>query len=247
MAKEAALRVLKGFGLERSALSARQVVGSTRIVTADPVVGGLPTHGWSTVLGIGPDGTVLSGSGMLAAPVKGAEEKVVGAATALARLNAASLVIAPSGCATDLPRENGRPAQTAPKAKTVPCGVCATDLPLTGQGEKPGEPEVVCARERPPAAPRTVTVDSVEFGLSLQYPRGTAALVPSWLFRVEPTAAGAAPYTVAQPASESWPGQPAAAPVPAPPVERPVEPPAAGSRSSPPPRPIPRTARRDGR
>ncbi|MER6913019.1 hypothetical protein ABT354_15230 [Streptomyces sp. NPDC000594] len=216
-AKEAARPVLKALGQPGAALTATEVVGATRVVRAEPVVGGLPTHGWTTELRIGPGGTVLGGTGHLAPLTRGEGTEVVPAAEALKRLNALSRVIAPSLCGVDLPLPLGTVARTAGKAAgkasrttagaalpaapaKIPCGVCATAVPLDGG---PGQ-ETVCTKGKPPAAPRPVPVVSAVFGLSLQYPEGAAALVPAWLFRAEPAAAGALPYTVVQPAAAGW-------------------------------------------
>ncbi|MFD2120672.1 hypothetical protein ACFSNO_15120 [Streptomyces cirratus] len=76
--------VLAGAGQADATLDARLTQGSVRVVTADPVIGGLPTQGWSSKVSVGPDGTVVAGSGELKAPVRAADEPVVGAVEALA-------------------------------------------------------------------------------------------------------------------------------------------------------------------
>ncbi|MEU9982988.1 hypothetical protein [Streptomyces sp. NPDC050856] len=169
-AKRAAAPVLAAVGQRDADLDATQRMGAVRVVNADPVVGGLPTYGWSTGVQIGPDGRVVGGSGRLKAPVAGDVYPVIGAAEALKRLNA------PSG--------DGRAG----------IGGCATPAPLTeGAG-----PATECGRSG--GAPKeTVTVTKAVFGLAAQFTGGREALVPSWLFEVEPKA-GAPSSTVTYPA-----------------------------------------------
>ena len=47
-AKAAAAPVLAALGQEDARLDATRCPGAVRVVTADPVVGGLPTYGWPT-------------------------------------------------------------------------------------------------------------------------------------------------------------------------------------------------------
>ncbi|MFI9624345.1 hypothetical protein [Streptomyces sp. NPDC052042] len=166
-AKAAATPVLKAVGQDGAALDARQVMGSARVVNADPVVDGLPTYGWSTGVQIGPDGDVVGGSGHLKAPEKGDSYPVISAGEALKQLNGSSSRTGRDsgigGCADPVPLEDGV------KAPEVRCGA-RTGAP---------EPE-----------PTTVTIDRAVFGLSMQYVAGERALVPSWLFTVRPAAAG---------------------------------------------------------
>ena len=49
------------------------------MVNADPVVGGLPTYGWTTGLQVGADGRLVGGSGQLATPQGGRQVSVIGA------------------------------------------------------------------------------------------------------------------------------------------------------------------------
>ncbi|OON77737.1 hypothetical protein B1H18_18345 [Streptomyces tsukubensis] len=88
-ARAAAAPVLKALGLKDAKLDAGQLMGSARVVNADPEIGGLPTYGWGTALHIGPTGQVVGGSGSLKAPAKGAGYPVLGARATLDRLNAA--------------------------------------------------------------------------------------------------------------------------------------------------------------
>lgn len=163
-AKAAAVPVLKAVGQDDAALDARQLMGSVRVVNADPVVGGLPTYGWATGIQVGPEGEVIGGSGQLKGLEKGADYPVISAAEALKQLNAAQ------------PPSSGR------------TGDCATPAPL-GNGEKPSR--TGCGK-RTGAEPSTttVTVDKATFGLAAQYVDGKQSLVPSWIFTVRPGAAG---------------------------------------------------------
>ncbi|WP_328899816.1 hypothetical protein OHR86_07455 [Streptomyces sp. NBC_00441] len=111
-AKTAAAPVLKAAGQDDAALDAHQLMGSARVVNADPVVDGLPTYGWATGIQVGPDGQVTGGSGKLKALEKGDAYPVIGAAEALKQLNAAQ---PPSG-------EIGGCASPAPLSDGVSCG-----------------------------------------------------------------------------------------------------------------------------
>lgn len=163
-AKAAAVPVLKAVGQDDAALDARQLMGSVRVVNADPVVGGLPTYGWATGIQIGPEGEVVGGSGQLKGLEKGAAYPVIGAAEALEQLNAAQ---PPSGART---------------------GDCATPAPL----ENGGKPSRTSCGKRTGAEPptTTVTVDKAAFGLAARYVDGKQLLVPSWIFTVRPGAGG---------------------------------------------------------
>ncbi|WP_405941524.1 hypothetical protein [Streptomyces sp. NBC_00207] len=186
-AKAAAAPVLAAAGLDGAKLDARLAQGSVRVVSADPVLGGLPTQGWSTKVSVAGDGSVVGGSGELKAPVRAAEQPVVGAVEALAKLNAKSggregVAPDPSGCATAVP--------------------LAPDAPVTATDTVPCNPE-----PRPMKPPRTETVQGAVLGLAPGTVNGSRGLVPAWLFEVAGRG-GAPAHTVAQPASaeESTPG-----------------------------------------
>ncbi|WP_406097706.1 hypothetical protein [Streptomyces sp. NBC_01013] len=163
-AKAAAVPVLKAVGQDDAALDARQLMGSVRVVNADPVVSGLPTYGWATGIQIGSEGEVVGGGGQLKGLEKGAEYPVIGADDALERLNAAQ----PPGagktgdCATPAPLEDGE------KSSGMSCGKRTGAEPST----------------------TTVTVDKAVFGLAARYVDGKQLLVPSWIFTVRPGAGG---------------------------------------------------------
>uniref|UniRef100_A0AAU2JNE2 Large membrane protein n=1 Tax=Streptomyces sp. NBC_00049 TaxID=2903617 RepID=A0AAU2JNE2_9ACTN len=186
-AKAAARPVLAAAGQDGARLDAGLVQGSVRVVTADPVVGGLPTQGWSTKVSVGPQAEITGASGELKAPVRAAEQQVVGAVEALARLNARSsgqegTGPGPSGCATSVPLDPDH-------------AVAGTDTP-------PCNPE-----PRPMKPPRTEAVKGATLGLVPGTVDGARALVPAWLFEVAGRD-GAPGHTVAEPAAaqESTPG-----------------------------------------
>ncbi|MCX5396564.1 hypothetical protein [Streptomyces sp. NBC_00102] len=172
-ARAAARPALGALGLGDASLTDGGPLGALRVVTADPVVDGLPTHGWSTDVQVGPDGAVSGASGrLLPTPpaVPAAAYPVVDARTALTSLNAAR--------------------ETEP--------ACATAVPLDGTegGAAKGGPQCVPSSGRI-APPRTMTVEKAVFGLSAQLVDERPALVPSWLFTVRPETGGAV-STVAQ-------------------------------------------------
>ncbi|MFE5616723.1 hypothetical protein [Streptomyces sp. NPDC056524] len=194
-ARAAATPVLKAIGQEDAKLDASQLMGAVRVVNADPVVGGLPTYGWSTGIHVGPGGELVAGSGQLKEPVKGAEYPLIGAEKALEELNKAS-----SG------------------PGSIGIGGCATDPPAgETAGETTGEaPTVTC---EPGAEPKELTVTGATLGLAAQFVDGERALVPSWLFRVE-AEAGAKPHTVVRtavaPEHLAPPAEPSPTPTPDP-------------------------------
>ncbi|MER5550724.1 hypothetical protein ABT001_03395 [Streptomyces sp. NPDC002793] len=171
-ARAAAVPVLKAVGQDGAELDTDQLMGSVRVVNADPVVGGLPTYGWSTGIQVGAGGEIVGGSGHLKGLAKGAGYPVTGADEALDQLN-----------------EEGR------KAARSGIGGCATPVPL-GKGG-PGSPETGCGAAGGSEPAATVTVEKAEFGLAAQYADGEQLLVPSWLFSVRPEGGGPL-HTVAQ-------------------------------------------------
>ncbi|WP_327735091.1 hypothetical protein OG749_15885 [Streptomyces nojiriensis] len=185
-AKAAAAPVLAAAGVEGARQDARSHQGSVRVVAADPVVGGLPTQGWTTKVSVGSDGSVVGANGELKAPVRAADQQVVGAVEALARLNAKS------GGGEGNPEPSG----------------CASAVPLAADTAVSSTDAVPCNPEpRPMKPPRTETVKGAVLGLVPGTVNGAQGLVPAWLFEV--AGQGGAPgHTVAQPAAaqESTPG-----------------------------------------
>ncbi|WP_187645358.1 hypothetical protein [Streptomyces sp. TRM49041] len=181
-AKRAAAPVLKGLGLGSAPVDATEVVDALRIVTADPVVGGLPTRDWATRITVDGGGGVSRASGYLTEPARGPEYPVMSAEETVRALNRA--VSAPprggfGGCATPVPLEGGDAradvdgtagAGTDPSRAADPCD------PRSGTAD-PGKP----AR----APEEVVLIRKAVFGLAGQQEKGRAALVPSWLFEGE--------------------------------------------------------------
>ena len=178
VAKKAAAPVLKAVGQDDAKVDASQVMGAQRVVNADPVVGGLPTHGWTTGVVVNVQGEVVGGSGQLKAPVKGDTYPVVDAEKALELMNARSVGdhrMGIGGCASPVPLKDRLEA---------PCGSSS------------GTPE---AGTPVPPKQDTITVEKAVFGLAAQYVDARQTLVPSWLFQVK--AAGAQDsFTVTYPA-----------------------------------------------
>ncbi|MFD8070991.1 hypothetical protein [Streptomyces parvulus] len=158
-AKKAAAPVLKALGQDDAKLDAGQVMGARRVVNAEPEVGGLPTHGWTTGVVVGAQGDVVGGSGQVKAPVKGDTYPVLDAKEALALLNSPGGGSGGvGGCASPVPHGEGADTPCAP----------STEVPT-----KPEKPRK-----------QAVTVEDAVFGLAAHPVRGRQTLVPSWLFEV---------------------------------------------------------------
>ncbi|TXS50862.1 hypothetical protein [Streptomyces sp. t39] len=165
-ARKAAAPVLEAAGQGDAALRTDQLMGAVRVVNADPVVGGLPTYGWSTGVQVGPDGQVVGGSGRLKEPVRGHAYPVVTADEAVRVLNEAAKGdgrIGIGGCATPVPHQD----ELRPGAEPAP-----------------GKPEAPCRSTDDRTPPGTLTVTEAVFGLAAGQVDGRPALVPSWLFQV---------------------------------------------------------------
>ncbi|KUL39184.1 hypothetical protein [Streptomyces regalis] len=197
-AKKAAAPILKAVGQDDAKLDASQLMGAQRVVNASPLVGGLPTYGWTTGVTVSPQGEVVGGSGQLKAPVKGDTYPVLDAEKTLGLMNAA-------------PGTDHR----------MGIGGCASPVPLKDRLEAP------CGTEASTGAPAkdTVTVEKAVFGLASHYVDTRQTLVPSWLFQVRAPGAQDS-FTVTYPAvdpkflaSATPPEEPTAQPTP-----RPTEP-----------------------
>nr|WP_234381787.1 hypothetical protein [Streptomyces dysideae] len=171
-AKKAAAPVLKAVGQDDAKLDASQIMGAQRVVNADPVVGGLPTYGWTTGVTVSAQGEVVGGSGQLKAPVKGDTYPVLDAEKTLDLMNAA-------------PRADSRAG----------IGGCASPVPLEDRMEAP------CEETAATGAPKrdTITVENAAFGLASHFVDAKQALVPSWLFEVR-TPGAQDSFTVTYPA-----------------------------------------------
>ncbi|KUL37812.1 hypothetical protein ADL22_20735 [Streptomyces sp. NRRL F-4489] len=167
-ARRAAAPVLAALGQPGARLDAHQAYGAVRVVTADPVIGGLPTYGWQSRLQIGADGQVVGGSGELAAPVKGAEYPVRDARATLAGLNSGGGARTPAGCPT-VPTFQHKDSKTPHPGGIAPCEPAP-------DGRHPAD-----------------EVTGAVFGLAARYAQGGTVLVPSWLYTVRAAGAGQAP------------------------------------------------------
>ncbi|MFE9247627.1 hypothetical protein [Streptomyces sp. NPDC007088] len=179
-ARAVAAPVLKALGEDSARTTAQRLRGAVREVEADPVVGGLPTRGWSTLLQVSPDGAVSGGSGKLLTPVRGARYPVGPAKEALGRLNAGG----PGGLdASDGPDGDAGPATTGGPS---PVPVESVRFGLSVRSEK-GRPVLVPAwlfDVRPSGAGQPVTL--AETAVDAEYLR------PGGGQRMEPGGPGAA-------------------------------------------------------
>ncbi|WP_328482390.1 hypothetical protein OHS71_29685 [Streptomyces sp. NBC_00377] len=171
-AKKAAAPVLAAVGQGGAEVDASQVMGTQRVVNADPVIGSLPTYGWTTGISVGAQGTVVGGNGQLETPVKGATYPLLSAREALDALNAA-------------PGTGHR----------MGIGGCTGPVPLKDRLESP------CNASTAAPKAQTATVEDAVLGLAPHTSGGRQVLVPSWLFEVR-AAGTADGYTVTQPAVE---------------------------------------------
>ncbi|GGN84262.1 membrane protein [Streptomyces albiflavescens] len=196
-AKKAAAPVLKAVGQDDAKLDASQLMNDdrVRVVNADPVVGGLPTYGWTTGLQVDSEGKVFGGSGQMKAPVKGDTYPVISARKTLDLMN-------------------GSASAAGGGRKGI--GGCASPVPLKDRDEMPCEHATVTP------TPQAVTVEKATFGLATHYANGRQTLVPSWLFQVRTQGADDS-FTVTHPAVEpryltapTAPGQPSVQPSPTP-------------------------------
>ena len=173
VAKKAAAPILKAVGQDDAKVDASQLMGAQRVVNADPVIGGLPTHGWTTGLTVSAQGEVVGGSGQLAAPVKGDVYPVLSARKTLDLMNAA-------------PKTDHR----------MGIGGCASAVPLKDRLEAP------CGSSTGISATPTqasTTVEHAVFGLAVHSVNGKQTLVPSWLFETRQPG-GQDSFTVTYPA-----------------------------------------------
>ncbi|MEU7042342.1 hypothetical protein AB0A77_14935 [Streptomyces varsoviensis] len=175
-AKRAAEPVLESVGQRDAKLDAEQHFGATRVVKADPVLGGLPTYGWQTSLQVGSDGQVTGGSGQLAKPEKTHTYPVISASAALDELNerAGNGQVGIGGCASAAPL-------------TAVAGKSTEKSAEKGTEEGAGKPgksasTLPCA---PKAKPDPVAVRGATFALAARSVAGRQALVPSWLFATQ--------------------------------------------------------------
>ncbi|WP_405993847.1 hypothetical protein [Streptomyces sp. NBC_00986] len=158
VAKKAAAPILKAVGQDDAKVDASQLMGAQRVVNAQPVIGGLPTYGWTTGLTVSAQGEVVGGSGDLAAPAKGDVYPVLSAQKTIDLMNAA-------------PRTDHR----------MGIGGCASPVPLKDRLEAPCGSSTTSSASATPTQAST-TVEHAVFGLAVHSVDGQQTLVPSWLF-----------------------------------------------------------------
>ncbi|MYS25198.1 hypothetical protein GA0115240_176017 [Streptomyces sp. DvalAA-14] len=169
-AEAVATAVLDGLGLSGAArIDAAQTIGPERLVTADPVVGGLPTTGWRTELDVGPNGALTRASGRLSALAKGATYPVVSAQAAFQRLAAGS----------PTPPDHGVSSCLVPLVPPTPAVPAAPSGPGT---DKKLPRTLPCV----PGNGHPTQVRGAVFGLSSAVVSGTQTLIPCWLFDTAP-------------------------------------------------------------
>ncbi|MEC4019335.1 hypothetical protein [Streptomyces sp. H27-D2] len=189
-AKRAAAPVLKALGQQDAKLSASGHTGAVRIVSADPKVNGLPTYGWQTGVQVGSEGRLTGGSGQLASLRKGAEYPVLSAQQTLANLNKVGEVKGGKAEGSGKPGIGGC-ASAVPHTDS---GKSDSDKSGTADGseaDEQGGPETLPARQpcESPAKPEPATVRGAVFGLASTFVSGRPALVPSWIYEVQPAGA----------------------------------------------------------
>jgi hypothetical protein len=186
----------------------RSPLAIASVAAAVLVVGGggayLATAGFGGGDSGGADGQVVGGSGQLKKPEKSHDYPVISAEEALKQLNKAG-------------ESSGR----------IGIGGCAAPVPLGGE-QQPAAP---CEPDGGKAAgPERLTISKAVFGPAARYVDGQQALVPSWLFAVEPKD-GAEPFTITHPAIDpeflkesAPPGKDVTPTEPTEPTEDPAEP-----------------------
>ncbi|MFI0721060.1 hypothetical protein [Streptomyces sp. NPDC021224] len=155
-ARAVAAPVLGVLGLSGAEVDAARTAGTSRTVTVNPVVGGLPTSGWETSVVVTGDGVIGSAHGHLAQLTAGERKSVVGARRAFEELPGRQLMHpGGTGCRGGAMTDAGVTSTvcaTAPGTRGVPVDVSEARFGLSPQF----------------------------------LPGGGQALVPSWLFTAEP-------------------------------------------------------------
>ncbi|SHL86738.1 hypothetical protein [Actinacidiphila paucisporea] len=178
-AEAVAAPVLAELGLSGARVDATRTAGSIRTVTADPVVGGLPTHGWETGLDIDPNGRIVGGHGRLSALAKGNSYPVISADQAFRSLSAR--MMQPQyrkSCQEPMPDDKGQAQPARPGGNAAGSAASST---VPGQDRTLPTSLPCVAPHLPPT-----DITGAEFGLAPQFVPGGQALVPAWLFEARP-------------------------------------------------------------
>ncbi|CAG6395688.1 hypothetical protein NMG29_19425 [Streptomyces cocklensis] len=217
-AKAAAAPVLDALGLSGARVDATRTAGSARTVTADPVVGGLPTHGWDTTLDVDPNGRITGGHGRLSTLAESGSQPVISADQAYRNLSSGRIMQPDHQMSCQVPMPDKGQAQPAdPGGNAAGPAVSPT---------VPGQDRTL-PTSLPCVAPRVTPIDitGAEFGLAREFAPGGQALVPAWLFDAKPQGA-ATGSVIAQQAVEQSDlqdgGNTPGGPSPAPPANPPV-------------------------
>lgn len=136
-ARAAAAPVLGVLGQSDAEVDASRTAGTSRTVTANPVVGGLPTSGWETAVTVAQDGAVSSAHGHLAQFAAGERRSVVGARQAFEELPARHMMHpGGTGCRSGGMTDAGvasTACATAPATRGVPVDVSGARFGLSPQ------------------------------------------------------------------------------------------------------------------
>ncbi|MFE7411313.1 hypothetical protein [Streptomyces laurentii] len=192
-ARAAVAPVLKAAGQDVPKPAERQTAnGPVRTVTVDPVVGGLPTYGWSTTLQVGPDGTLLNGSGRLKEPAKAESLPVLSAQGALDELNGITRGTSGSGTGGLA----ATPAAPSPRVARVTGAVLGLAPRDDGGAETLSPAWLFEVRDTPGATPHTLVRPAVDDR------RTAAGSAPP-----ASAASSAPPAAPASPAADATPGR----------------------------------------
>ncbi|MGV4924248.1 hypothetical protein K2224_26410 [Streptomyces sp. BHT-5-2] len=165
-ARQAVRPVLAALGQPDARLDTHQTYAAVRVVTADPVIGGLPTYGWQSRLQVGSDGQLVGGSGELAQPVKGATYPVQDARTTLNTLGGDGRTMRPLAHCPSAPTFQHKEGKAPQRGGIAPCEPAPT-------GRQP-----------------VSEVTGAVFGLAARYSHGGEVLVPSWLYTLRTPGSG---------------------------------------------------------
>ncbi|ONK14960.1 hypothetical protein [Streptomyces sp. MP131-18] len=171
----AADEVLDALGLGDAAVDARETSGADRIVSAAPVIDGLPVHGLDTELYIGPDGELTMAFGTLHAFAAAEERSVTGAEDAVEEYNRTAGDV-------ELPAIQCGAGDPAGQPEPLPLPMPEEAEAEAGGDAQRQEADGTCPS--PAGKPEPVSV-TAEFGLAMTYAEEEPVLVPSWLFRGE--------------------------------------------------------------
>ncbi|THA26801.1 hypothetical protein E4198_20945 [Streptomyces sp. RKND-216] len=189
-AKKTVRPALEALDLDSAALDASHSYQDTRLVTAKPRPGGIPSQDWSSTFTVNSAGELVRGHGRLGELVKGAVYPVMTAEETLKALNkhraSAGMPEVPSCDDAPPPRPKDENTDLGGYPKADDVIRCAT----------PGSEDSSAS-----GGDATATVSGATFGLAAEYSKGAPILVPAWIYDVEKQGAEGT-YQVAFPAVE---------------------------------------------